>query len=244
MPKQCTRCTTTKAKRPAVLCSACTPGCLDKVPTCRCPAPTGIPEWCSHNVVPLIATGVHICRRHVRLRPNRRCRAHLWSSAPRQGAACPRSTGCACRMVYMSARVASSVAFRQTINTKQQPPETDDSPGLPTSSCQLLATPQALDVGRDLLQSFAPLKAVHEHVCAWHFYAHDMGRQVEVHHYCRWGGPACPRRKPSACAGAGRLRMHNTYRRSRLWPVGWSLRMAGYKGSNACSTGSNLRPTS
>ncbi|KAL4418775.1 hypothetical protein ABPG77_001642 [Micractinium sp. CCAP 211/92] len=48
----------------------------------------------------------------------------------------------------------------------------------------MLATPQALDVGRDLLQSFAPLKAVHEHVCAWHFYAHDMGRQVEVHHYC------------------------------------------------------------
>ncbi|EFN60097.1 hypothetical protein CHLNCDRAFT_17435, partial [Chlorella variabilis] len=41
-----------------------------------------------------------------------------------------------------------------------------------------------LDVGRDLLQSFTPLKAVHEHVCAWHFYAHDQGRQVEAHHYC------------------------------------------------------------
>ncbi|KAL4855172.1 Oil body-associated protein 1A [Chlorella vulgaris] len=36
---------------------------------------------------------------------------------------------------------------------------------------------KALDVGRDLLQSFQPLNSVHEHVCAWHFYAHDMSRQ-------------------------------------------------------------------
>lgn len=39
-------------------------------------------------------------------------------------------------------------------------------------------------MGRDLLQSFQPLNSVHEHVCAWHFYAHDMSRQVEVHHFC------------------------------------------------------------
>ncbi|PSC67556.1 hypothetical protein C2E20_8783 [Micractinium conductrix] len=43
---------------------------------------------------------------------------------------------------------------------------------------------KALDMGRDLLQSFAPVKAVHEHVCAWHYYAHDQTRQVEAHHYC------------------------------------------------------------
>lgn len=41
-----------------------------------------------------------------------------------------------------------------------------------------------LDVGRDLLQSFAPLQGVHEHVCGFHFYAHDVTRQVEAHHYC------------------------------------------------------------
>ena len=45
---------------------------------------------------------------------------------------------------------------------------------------------KALDVGRDLLQSFAPLKGVHEHVCGFHYYAHDVTRQVEAHHYCRY----------------------------------------------------------
>ena len=34
---------------------------------------------------------------------------------------------------------------------------------------------QVLDVGRDLLQSFKPLKSAHEHVCAWHFYARTLG---------------------------------------------------------------------
>ncbi|GAB4822496.1 hypothetical protein N2152v2_009542 [Parachlorella kessleri] len=43
---------------------------------------------------------------------------------------------------------------------------------------------KVLDTGRDLLQRFAPLKSVHEHVCGFHFYAHDMTRQVEAHHYC------------------------------------------------------------
>jgi hypothetical protein len=39
----------------------------------------------------------------------------------------------------------------------------------------LLTGLQVLDMGRDLLQSFKPLKSVHEHVCAWHFYARMSG---------------------------------------------------------------------
>ena len=35
-----------------------------------------------------------------------------------------------------------------------------------------------LDVGRDAMQTFTPIKAVHEHVCGFHFYANDMSRQV------------------------------------------------------------------
>ncbi len=27
-------------------------------------------------------------------------------------------------------------------------------------------------------------KGIHEHVCGFHFYTHDMSRQVEAHHYC------------------------------------------------------------
>ncbi|CAG8544022.1 681_t:CDS:2 [Ambispora leptoticha] len=33
-------------------------------------------------------------------------------------------------------------------------------------------------------QNFKPLSNIHEHVCGFHFYAHDMTRQLEVHHYC------------------------------------------------------------
>ncbi|XP_047312240.1 oil body-associated protein 1A-like [Impatiens glandulifera] len=34
------------------------------------------------------------------------------------------------------------------------------------------------------IQNFAPLKNIHQHLCAFHFYADDMTRQVEAHHYC------------------------------------------------------------
>lgn len=36
------------------------------------------------------------------------------------------------------------------------------------------------DAGRDLLQRFAPLKSVHEHVCGFHFYAHDVTRHARA----------------------------------------------------------------
>ncbi|KAG0454878.1 hypothetical protein HPP92_024170 [Vanilla planifolia] len=34
------------------------------------------------------------------------------------------------------------------------------------------------------IQSFAPISQIHQHLCAFHFYAHDMSRQVEAHHFC------------------------------------------------------------
>jgi hypothetical protein len=34
------------------------------------------------------------------------------------------------------------------------------------------------------LQSFKPINRIHCHLCAFHFYAYDMSRQVEAHHYC------------------------------------------------------------
>ncbi|CAI2162407.1 7453_t:CDS:2 [Funneliformis geosporum] len=33
-------------------------------------------------------------------------------------------------------------------------------------------------------QNFDPVNKIHEHVCGFHFYSHDMSRQVEAHHYC------------------------------------------------------------
>jgi hypothetical protein len=34
------------------------------------------------------------------------------------------------------------------------------------------------------IQGFAPINKIHEHLCAFHFYADDMTRQVEAHHFC------------------------------------------------------------
>ncbi|CAG8520159.1 14957_t:CDS:2 [Funneliformis caledonium] len=33
-------------------------------------------------------------------------------------------------------------------------------------------------------QNFDPVNKIHEHICGFHFYSHDMSRQVEAHHYC------------------------------------------------------------
>ena len=37
---------------------------------------------------------------------------------------------------------------------------------------------RVLEMGTSLLQKFAPTKKISQHVCAFHFYAHDMTRQV------------------------------------------------------------------
>jgi len=52
-------------------------------------------------------------------------------------------------------------------------------PGEPTQTNTL-----ALEKGAAALQSFKPVNRMHAHLCAFHFYAYDMGRQVEAHHYC------------------------------------------------------------
>ncbi|CAK0787767.1 hypothetical protein CVIRNUC_010989 [Coccomyxa viridis] len=52
-------------------------------------------------------------------------------------------------------------------------------PGQDTSTLQ-----KVLNVGTSALQSYKPVKQICQHVCAFHFYAQDMSRQVEAHHYC------------------------------------------------------------
>ncbi|MCW1912967.1 OBAP family protein [Luteolibacter sp. GHJ8] len=41
-----------------------------------------------------------------------------------------------------------------------------------------------LEAGAEALQSEAPLKSIHAHVCGFHFYNGDIKRQVTAHHYC------------------------------------------------------------
>ncbi|KAL4534574.1 hypothetical protein Ndes2526A_g05462 [Nannochloris sp. 'desiccata'] len=65
----------------------------------------------------------------------------------------------------------------KSLTNKGTPPE--NIPGAPVALDTKL-----LDVGRDILEKFVPIKQVHEHVCGFHYYAHDMSRQVTAHHYC------------------------------------------------------------
>ncbi|KAF8030996.1 hypothetical protein BT93_D0245 [Corymbia citriodora subsp. variegata] len=40
-----------------------------------------------------------------------------------------------------------------------------------------------LDAGAGMLQSLKPVKQVNQHVCTFALYAHDLGRQIETHHF-------------------------------------------------------------
>ncbi|KAL6211670.1 hypothetical protein ACLB2K_016893 [Fragaria x ananassa] len=52
-------------------------------------------------------------------------------------------------------------------------------PGEPTQTGTAM-----LETATAAIQDFGPVNKVHQHLCAFHFYAHDMTRQVEAHHYC------------------------------------------------------------
>lgn len=46
------------------------------------------------------------------------------------------------------------------------------------------AKSEMLGMGADLLQKDGPISAINMYLNGFHFYADDMGRQVEAHHYC------------------------------------------------------------
>ncbi|XP_073014021.1 oil body-associated protein 1A-like [Typha latifolia] len=52
-------------------------------------------------------------------------------------------------------------------------------PGEPTQTGTAL-----LETATGTIQGFAPINQIHQHLCAFHFYADDMSRQVEAHHFC------------------------------------------------------------
>jgi hypothetical protein len=41
-----------------------------------------------------------------------------------------------------------------------------------------------LGMGADMLQNKSPISAINMYLNGFHFYADDMGRQIEAHHYC------------------------------------------------------------
>ncbi|KAJ3692109.1 hypothetical protein LUZ60_012459 [Juncus effusus] len=54
-----------------------------------------------------------------------------------------------------------------------------DVPGEPTKTGTAL-----LETATGTIQGFSPINSIHQHLCAFHFYAHDMTRQFEAHHFC------------------------------------------------------------
>ena len=56
---------------------------------------------------------------------------------------------------------------------------------MPVPGADMSLKQKVLSTGAGMLQSFAPLKKIHEHVCAFHFYSHDMSRQVRRQHAMR-----------------------------------------------------------
>ncbi|SAK55249.1 hypothetical protein AWB79_02167 [Caballeronia hypogeia] len=54
----------------------------------------------------------------------------------------------------------------------------------PVPGGQKSAKAKILAAGADVLQGHAPINAINMYLNGFHFYADDMGRQVEAHHYC------------------------------------------------------------
>ncbi|TVU01581.1 hypothetical protein EJB05_52953, partial [Eragrostis curvula] len=51
-------------------------------------------------------------------------------------------------------------------------------PGRPTT-----VSSQVLDMGAQMVQALKPVRQMKQHACSFALYAHDMGRQLEVHHF-------------------------------------------------------------
>ncbi|MDR5785010.1 OBAP family protein [Caballeronia sp. LP003] len=60
----------------------------------------------------------------------------------------------------------------------------EDAASSPVPGGAKSAKAKALAAGADLLQRHAPVNAMNMYLNGFHFYADDMGRQVEAHHYC------------------------------------------------------------
>ncbi len=89
-----------------------------------------------------------------------------------------------CRRCFSGSLIAAAVAaplatiFGARTTLAQQRPE-QKPPGGPLS-----ARSHVLDTGADVLQRKPPIDAMSEYLNGFHFYADDMGRQVEANHYC------------------------------------------------------------
>jgi hypothetical protein len=77
------------------------------------------------------------------------------------------------------AGIASTLACACGRAIAQSAPQTEPVPGPPPSTKSRI-----LGLGADALQSHAPINSIDMYLNGFHFYADDMGRQIEAHHFC------------------------------------------------------------
>jgi hypothetical protein len=90
---------------------------------------------------------------------------------------CRRCFGRSAASLLMAAPVAS--LFGRAARAQSPPP-----PAAPTSAEPLSPRSHLLDTAADAIQSKRPINAMSEYLNGFHFYADDMGRQVEANHFC------------------------------------------------------------
>ena len=84
------------------------------------------------------------------------------------------------RFASLTGSVAAFVACACSRANAQQAPEQ----GGAVSGAEMSTKSQMLGMGADLLQSKGPINDINMYLNGFHFYADDMGRQIEAHHYC------------------------------------------------------------
>ena len=90
-------------------------------------------------------------------------------------------TTCACRRGFAKGMIGA-LAATACADLVVGPAEGNSNVRAPGD--ELSTKSRVIDTGADLLQSKAPIDAMSVYLNGFHFYADDMGRQVEAHHYC------------------------------------------------------------
>jgi len=82
--------------------------------------------------------------------------------------------------IQLAGSTAAALACSCVSASAQQPAEKGGViPGAAKST-----ESKMLGMGADMLQSKSPISAINMYLNGFHFYADDMGRQIEAHHYC------------------------------------------------------------
>ncbi|MGY6258167.1 OBAP family protein [Paraburkholderia caledonica] len=94
-----------------------------------------------------------------------------------------RITACGCRRTFSASIIKGAMLLpfsgllMREANAQGKPETRPPGPKRTMES-------HVLDTGADILQSRKPIDAMSEYLNGFHFYADDMGRQVEANHFC------------------------------------------------------------